>query len=312
MGKDSGYPDLYATECVFWDEDAQAQVKDDIHTLIPYEFLDYEIECKGNTNEYVDLPLVHSLNSTKRDWMSSVGLNCNPDTVALAGLWGDSAVYHTRDSLFIILFNIISGVHHQRHWIAAFGKRAACNCGCSGRHTWDVIWRLMSWVFGIWQSGEYPSVRDDGTPFSQSKRIGDKRRARWAAGRRHTHVRCGCVQFRGDWSFMKSIVNLTGWQCAAAHHKRCCYKCLAGTRIYRFTEVGLEAEWRQTLLTHKQFLGICRREDKPVSKLFDIPGLELKHVTPDLMHCVCLGILQYCIGWVLLGVGLQGNERAYK
>ena len=31
MGKDSGYPDLYATECFFWDEDAQAQVKDDIH-----------------------------------------------------------------------------------------------------------------------------------------------------------------------------------------------------------------------------------------------------------------------------------------
>ena len=39
------------------------------------------------------------------------------------GVWGDAAPYAHRDSLYMLLFNVISGRHHKRFWFATFPKR---------------------------------------------------------------------------------------------------------------------------------------------------------------------------------------------
>ena len=143
MGKHSAYPEVYASPCTFWDKASQSQVKDDMHYLLVHEVLDYQIG-DDPIEEWTELPLGHPLHTTKKDWMVDVGASGDGQDIAMAGWWGDSAVYNTRDSLYVVLFNIISGIHHARFWVSAFSKRACCDCGCKGRCTWECVWHTLA------------------------------------------------------------------------------------------------------------------------------------------------------------------------
>ena len=128
----------------------------------------------------------------------------------VCGMWGDSACYHTRDSIFLLLFNSISGLSNEPIPLGAWSKRLNCQCGCLGRCTIDSIYRFLAWVFSVWQSGRYPMFRDDGIAFKDSTYQNDKTRAAWAKSRKRMRTR-GCnLQQRADWSFLKSSNGLTG------------------------------------------------------------------------------------------------------
>ena len=107
-------------------------------------------------------------------------------------------MYHTRDSLYMSLWNVISGEYHRRYWAGAWSKRTSCQCGCQGRCTFASVWRFWIWVSTIWKCCLYPSVRDDGVPFSESKK--GRRPSQGAMGRTRTsntmQGRC-CAETRG-------------------------------------------------------------------------------------------------------------------
>ena len=143
------------------------------------------------------------------EWCHAQG--CNPhDTVGL-GLWGDSAPCTETDSPILILWNVITRVHHERYFFGALAKRAQRACGCGGRCTYESFWRLFRWALAVFESGRYPAARDDGVPFSESKLVGDQERAKWAKEKRRLCARGGCVQKRGDWPHYKLALGLTGW-----------------------------------------------------------------------------------------------------
>ena len=151
---------------------------------------------------------------------------CDGKDFAICGIWGDGAVYGTRDSLHLLLFNVLSGIFHCRFWIACYSKRQACQCGCKGLCTIESLWAVLAWVQSVWSSGFWPFYRHDGIPFSESKLPGDKARAAKAKSRKRFHVRGGFMQKRADWRWLKSIVHLMGWK-AEGILKYCCYKCRA-------------------------------------------------------------------------------------
>ena len=132
--------------------------------------------------------------------------------VAICGLWGDAAPFHTRDSIMMLIFNVISGVCNTRHWIATCSKRMTCQCGCLGRCTFDSMFRFIVWVATACMTKTYPNVRGDGTPFSESTRIGDKLRALKGKAKQAMRTRGAFLQKRGDWAWYKQLLNLTGWQ----------------------------------------------------------------------------------------------------
>jgi len=47
----------------------------------------------------------------------------NDGRILSLGVWGDAAPYHTRDGLYLLTWNILSGTHHKRYWATAFTKR---------------------------------------------------------------------------------------------------------------------------------------------------------------------------------------------
>jgi hypothetical protein len=70
------------------------------------------------------------LANTLREWKADKGFQLPPDEpVAGLGVWGDAAPMNTNDGLFVLLWNILTGVHHQRFPFVALSKLVCCDCG---------------------------------------------------------------------------------------------------------------------------------------------------------------------------------------
>ena len=297
MSKTSTNAHVYSASIPFWDPVRSVQIQDDAYLLVPHEVGDKAME---DGQDWSSLPQGHSLNRTLSDWKEKNEVE-GDDDIAVVGLWADSATYHTRDSLYLILFNFLSGINRMRFWVSAWSKRHMCACGCKGRHTFDAMQEVVNWSMLAWMSGRYPTVRHDGVAFEDSKRPNDKLRARWGAGRRLMQKRAVVLQQRGDWAILKSIYNLCGWT-PEGPSGRVCWKCMANTTDHPFTDVSLSASWRATRVTHEIFMHLNILNSLHVSPIFDLPGFRLEHVSSDLMHCVCLGIVQYCLGTIIFEV----------
>ena len=298
-------PQVYSTSFLIWDEKLDKQVETQIYLLLPYEKVDYEIltrkKLTGNRNpeiaRWCHLSQDNPLYDVRKTWMDEMGLSGDDEaSIAVCGLWGDGAVYHTRDSLHLLLFNVLSGVDQTRHWIGAYSKKQQCQCGCKGLCTIESIWRILVWVSLVWSTMEYPATRDDGVLFADSKKKGDRERAKRAGEKMLT--RGAFLQKRADWCWLKQIILLMGWSGEGAL-KRCCYKCLANMSTIPFNDPTTNGLWRSNLLSHQIFLQLCFLQGSKVSGLFDILGLRMEHVSIDLMHVGDLGILLYLQGQIL-------------
>ena len=198
-------------------------------------------------------------------------------------------------------------MNQTRFWISAWSKRMQCACGCKGRCTFAAVWEVVNWSFNALAAQRWPRVRPDGQPFSESKRPGDKRRAKLAASGKKLKVRVAPCQFRGDWSLMKCTLNMIGWA-PSGEDLRVCWKCLADCALYPFTQCGMDALWRSTLITHQIYLQMCMTRNIWVSELFGLPGFRLEYVDADLMHCSDLGIVQYLLGNIIFELCFSKDE----
>ena len=197
LGKVSDRPQVYEADVCFWDERKASQVWQACDFLLPHEILDYEVG-KSCLEDWSSIRDNRYLQSTFDKWCGDVGLNSSdPDVLAL-GMWGDSAVIGPSESLFVLLINCLSGIVNKRFWVCAFGKKVVCQCGCHGRHTFDSIFKVIQWSCGQLLAGEKPSIRSDGIPFCDSKRVGDKARHKDRLKNKKLRVRGGIIQKRGD------------------------------------------------------------------------------------------------------------------
>ena len=111
------------SRCVF-----SMSVLDDCYFNLPHEIIDYEIDSRG-MDEVVGEP-GEKIQKLIDAWAEKTGVESNDQPVVGVGVWGDTAPYGTRDSLAVLLFNILGSV--QRYWFCVFSKRTACACGCKG------------------------------------------------------------------------------------------------------------------------------------------------------------------------------------
>ena len=220
---------------------------------------------------------------------------------------GDSAPFHTRDSIFLLLFNVLSGnLQKKRFWTCAFPKSMFCNCGCKGRHTFDDVFSVLLFACRAWLSGVWPRLRHCGQAFADSTRPGDKARAAKARGRKRLMFQGAVVQKRGDWPWFKQIFDIVGWKAEGAS-KRVCFKCACTGEGGEcpYTDASLSAAWRRTMVSHPEWFQRALREGRYLSVLWSLPGFILSFITIDLMHCGELGILQYLLGNVLFELFVQ-------
>jgi hypothetical protein len=199
MGKHSVHAERYATDIKVWDQKEAKQTKEEVHFLLPYEEYDALYGDMDPSNFQTVAP-GSGLSSTMAKWKSACQIG--PDEPIMGvGIWGDLAPLNNRDGMLILLWNSVTGIVHDRHPICAMSKRMLCKCGCKGRCTFDDLFRVVLWIRVAWLTQSYPAARDDGVEFKDSKRVGDKARAKWATRRRNMRCKAGCVQKRGDWAW---------------------------------------------------------------------------------------------------------------
>ena len=194
----------------------------------------------------------------------------------------------------MLLFNIVTAnatIACQRFPFAAVSNYGTCQCtryngaSCKGRCTTDGIFRVLSWAMAAWKSGIYPTKRDDGVAFAASDRIGDRRRAAWGRAKRRMRCKGDASKKRAVWIWLKSIMNFVGWK-AEGKKKHVCFKCDAtATGEHLFTQVGMDASWRDTMTSHIAYMVAALAQHG--------------HVKVDQLHAGDLGVTQAILGNLL-------------
>ena len=143
-------------------------------------------------------------------------------------------------------------------------------------------------MYQCWLSGVYPTRRHDDVLFSKSKKKGDKLRAKKAAAKMRMKSRGAPLRKRGDWSWYKAILNLTGWK-GEGPDKNICWYCGAtqeGPLCYM--DASLDALWRDTIMSGGQYWLMLWASGSYMSVLWSLPGFDKDCIEIDLMHVGCL------------------------
>ena len=286
LRKRSCLPTPYITQIPLWDAERNCQVMRDLAVFPPHESLDALVP-PGKEGEWTSFD--HSQQGFReelRSWGDRLGLSRD----AMSGhwmcvsIWGDSAPYTKRDSLFLLTLRVLNGQHRRRIWGAALSKRQLCDCGCHGRHTFDALFEIFAWSMKALLVGKWPNADHMGRPFQ----VGD-----WRRDKANTllRFRAAMIAKCGDWSWHKQVLGMRGW---GQHHN--CWLCQSRLGDRDFTT---SAAWRATPATMSAFVSSSYTGGQFLSALFSAPGFTLNYIKPDFMHTCCLGILQYCLGNVL-------------
>jgi hypothetical protein len=146
-------PPLHCTKAKVWDSVNNTQIEDDMYFLLPHEVLDKTVDV---VDDWIGVDGRPGLDLAMQEFCDR--MHTDRTNMAAVGIWGDTAPYHTRDSLFLVVFNVLSGKYHRRFWMTAFPKKLVCRCGCKGRHTMATVWRVFAWSMRALLTGVYPDV----------------------------------------------------------------------------------------------------------------------------------------------------------
>ena len=289
----------YLVEMPFWDSKSGKQITDTTACLLIHEMLD-ELVATGSEHHWADVsePSHEGLRADLHAWKDRVHLSTVLPVILLA-LWGDTGPFSTRDSLCLLTVKVLSGSQRVRLWLWAASKNQLCQCGCRARHTFEALWKVVSWSFQILLQGRYPASDHLGRPFPPGSR---------RALRANTPLRFlgACIQKCGDWMWYKQTLGLQGWT-GKSPHQRCCWRCRA--TLGNCHQAGRDAPWRGTDVSMDE-IASGDRSGGYVSGIFAIPGFTISSVRPDWMHVADLGIVQGflgCVLWQLFSIELKGN-----
>ena len=226
---------------------------------------------------------------------------------ASLALWGDSAPSHKKDQVYLLSWRLLNGSCRKRFWIACFGKRQMCQCGCFGRHTLDTLFKVVAWSFRALLAGIYPAVDHDNQPFAHGT-------YRAALAGKPMKTQGAVITKIGDWQWMKAALNLKSWR-GEGPSLRACWLCKAAKRGAIFCyDFSAGAAWRRHRLDNAAYMEEHHTEGSFLSPIFQIPGFRLEFCRPDWMHCCCLGIVRMCSGSVMFELfrqvgGTTNNHR---
>ena len=274
----------YVTQIPLWDSRANKKVMGNVNILPIHETLDRMVK-EGAEMEWASIGDTQAgVQEDILDWGLRQGVDVRIGTWLALALWGDSAPYTKRDSVYLLTHCVLSGIHRKRAWIAVIGKRHVCQCGCWGRCTFDALFEVVAWSFRVLQTGFWPTHDHNGLPLTGWRKV---------LGDRKTPFRFrGCCTAKcADWAWHKQILAMRGWT-----GLRRCWGCQA---LFNDRDFSIHAPWRKTCVTMSGFVSSVLCGDQYASKIFLIPGFLYRYIVPDWMHVVCLGILQYLSGNVM-------------
>ena len=194
----------YLFSCPLWDAASERPVESDVAMLLPHDLFDSMIP-EGKEEEYCSFGAGQAgFEEDLEGWCTRTRCDMSEDFVAPCALWGDVAPYASRDSIFILVLTILSGVHRVYWKLCCLTKRSICDCGCKGRHSFDRLFSVLAWSFRACLAGEHPAVDHDGNAWSPTH-------PRFSLIGRKIRVKGALIRFLGDWMWIKQSLGLRGW-----------------------------------------------------------------------------------------------------
>lgn len=286
-------PPPYIAKTPLWSATQNRSEEQDLAYMPIHEVLEH-LAQEDDLDKWTSCsPQQKGFESDLHHWGGRMGVPTRAGHWAIVGLWGDSAPSTKNDSLFLLSFQVLSGIVKQRFWITVFNKTKVCKCGCMGRHTFDMVFQVIAWSIRALIAGVYPKTDHLDHEFPKKSYRGR------LAGKR-LKLRGAALRKFGDWAWFKQALALRGWQGEGTRGRQC-WLCQAGSKDddcdpYDFS---MSARWRSTMMTMGQFWADVYEEGTHLSPIWQIPGFLTQYCIPDFMHVSCLGVVQYLSGNVM-------------
>ena len=125
-------PGTYQAYLTGWDVKSGQQRKISVSFSSPHELLNHYVS-EENISDWSSFSAEQqNLKDTLGFWGERVGVRALEERFLSLGVWGDAAPYAHRDTVYLMLWNVVTGKKHKRFWFASFPKM------CSG------FWRARS------------------------------------------------------------------------------------------------------------------------------------------------------------------------
>ena len=108
--KHSTAPMPYGTDVTMWDLDQNCKIKQEMYFMVGYETMDNKIGPTGDISKYTGISKDNPYYNVRQEWLHRKNFTGDPNSVIGVGIWGDAAKFYNRDSVYLILFNCISGL----------------------------------------------------------------------------------------------------------------------------------------------------------------------------------------------------------
>lgn len=311
LQKQSELPEAYIAEGPVWDSVRNCKTTAKFAFLNIHEQLHSLVE-KTDPSEWTSIsPDQVGYETLLLDSASRLGMA--PETIkdtAGIGIWGDSAPFSRKHSVFLLHFVVLTGIFRERFPIVAFTKRQICDCGCLGRCTFDWIFKVIAWMFEALLAKKFPAKDHNGDPFPRGS-FRDRMK------NKDLNIAGLCIRKFADWAWLKQACSLRGWR-GEGVEKKCCWMCGAGfNHQANCYDVSPWASWRSSLMNQRKFLEeVMMGDQRHTSGIWQIPGFVIMFIRPDWMHVADLGVSLTCLGNVLwhcfrkLGGSFNSPKRA--
>ena len=218
-----------------------------------------------------------------QDRLTALGQQLKTPFLVPLGLHGDGVPIGgnmTPDSLDVFNLTLISSAKHS-HVRVPFVTMQLKHM--QPQATFDAIVEVLCWSLRCLASGTKPTSRHDGSPWLSS----DKHRAVSPEQGASLGVQAVLAEIRADWVFLQKLLKFPAWNTLDG----LCWLCTC-THSNMLTVDTAAAHWRFERLLPGQFLEWCRKQGRPVSQLFSLPGVCPEIIFPDWMHSADMGVTQ--------------------
>jgi hypothetical protein len=124
-------PPLLYAHVLTWDAQRSMAVETPLPFCLPHEWLHHL--SSEDLASWCSAP--PEIEEQTMEWTRRVHLSEPGPPVAPLSVWGDTAPFHTVDSVMLLLWGSLSTEHWRRWWICLLAKSQLCRCGCSGMRT---------------------------------------------------------------------------------------------------------------------------------------------------------------------------------
>jgi hypothetical protein len=270
----NGWPPLYYITVPAYDTGTQTRKFVKLPLLLPHEI----VYCFSRHNDNQTLLNEDGMAECTKKHMARCRVELATPNLIGVGLWGDGVPcnFDKSQSLEVLTLNFPglcsddgSSSSNLRIPITAINKKFVIKS-----ETWETVFQVISWSFGVLATGQMPSVDHLGREMTGQ-------RLKWAGQACPPGV---LREIRGDWAFYESVFRFP------QHNENAgiCWKCNCTPSNFR--QVGEDAPWRQNTLSHFDLIARQLGLGLLPSSLFGCPCLRSECFLPDWLHAVDHGI----------------------